>query len=248
MNEKLYKEELRNILKHEYGMSEREAADALNKFFGLIAKALEEERYVKIKGLGIFKLIDVESRKSVDVNTGKSIEIPGHRKVSYSVDSALKELINRPFAHFETVELKDENLMAEEGGDADVVEMKASDVSAEEVVEVEKPLEIKELEAESAESVDKVEESMENVTEEAMEPMVEEVKKDIYGGENPLGEAIRIKPESRREEWRRLEREMDREEKNNKIALLVISILMFLFMLAGLLFILAPEFLEKLFY
>ena len=83
MNEKLYKEELRNILKHEYGMSERGAADALNKFFGLIAKALEEERYVKIKGLGIFKLIDVESRKSVDVNTGKSIEIPGHRKVSF---------------------------------------------------------------------------------------------------------------------------------------------------------------------
>lgn len=248
MNEKLYKEELRNILKHEYGMSERGAADALNKFFGLIAKALEEERYVKIKGLGIFKLIDVESRKSVDVNTGKSIEIPGHRKVSYSVDSVLKELINRPFVHFETVELKDENLMAEEGGDADVVEMKASDVSVEEVVEVEKPLEVKELEAESAESVDKVEERMENVTEEAMEPMVEEVKKEIYGGENPLGEAIRVKPESRREEWRRLEREMDREEKNNKIALLVISILMFLFMLAGLLFILAPEFLEKLFY
>lgn len=246
MNEKLYKEELRNILKHEYGMSERGAADALNKFFGLIAKALEEERYVKIKGLGIFKLIDVESRKSVDVNTGKSIEIPGHRKVSYSVDSALKELINRPFAHFEAVELKDENLMLEEEEDADVVEMKASDVSAEEVVEVEKPLEVKELEAESAESVDKVEESMEKVTEEAMEPMVEEVKKEIYGGENPLGEAV--KPESRREEWRRLEREMDREERNNKIALLVISILMFLFMLAGLLFILAPEFLEKLFY
>ena len=104
------------------------------------------------------------------------------------------------------------------------------------------------MEAESAESVGKVEESMEKVTEEAMEPMVEEVKKEIYGGENPLGEAIRVKPESRREEWRRLEREMDREERNNKIALLVISILMFLFMLAGLLFILAPEFLEKLFY
>lgn len=250
MNEKLYKEELRNILKHEYGMSERGAADALNKFFGLIAKALEEERYVKIKGLGIFKLIDVESRKSVDVNTGKSIEIPEHRKVSYSVDSALKELINRPFAHFEAVELKDENLMMEEG-ETDVVEMKASDASEEVVTEVERPLEVKELETESAESVDKIEERMENVVEEAMEPVVEEVKevkKEIYSGENPLGEAIRVKPESRREEWRRLEREMDREERNNKIALLVISILMFLFMLAGLLFVLAPEFLEKLFY
>ncbi len=248
MNEKLYKEELRNILKHEFGMSERGAADALNKFFSLIAKALEEERYVKIKGLGIFKLIDVENRKSVDVNTGKSIEIPEHRKVSYSADTALKELINKPFSHFEAVELKDENLMVEEGGDADVVEMKASDASVEEVVEVEKPLDVEEVETESAESVDKVEESMENVAEEAMEPMVEEVKKDIFGGENPLGEAIRVKPESRREEWRRLEREMDREEKNNKIALLVISTLMFLFMLAGLLFVLAPEFLEKLFY
>ena len=44
MNEKLYKEEFRNILKREYGMSEREAADALNKFFSLVIKALEEEK------------------------------------------------------------------------------------------------------------------------------------------------------------------------------------------------------------
>ena len=123
MNEKLYKEEFRNILKREYGMSEREAADALNKFFSLVIKALEEERYVKIKGLGIFKLIDVESRKSVDVNTGEGIEIPEHRKISYTVDSSLKELINRPFAHFEVIELKQDSPM-EEG----MVEVQPTDI------------------------------------------------------------------------------------------------------------------------
>ena len=123
MNEKLYKEEFRNILKREYGMSEREASDALNKFFSLVIKALEEERYVKIKGLGIFKLIDVESRKSVDVNTGEGIEIPEHRKISYTVDSSLKELINRPFAHFEVIELKQDSPM-EEG----MVEVQPTDI------------------------------------------------------------------------------------------------------------------------
>lgn len=107
MSYKLNIDDVQMLLVKEYGLSDKKADDLLRSFFAIIIKALEEEHYVKIKGLGIFKLIDVEPRRSVDVNTGESIEIPTHKKVSYTPDTALKELINKPFAHFETVELND---------------------------------------------------------------------------------------------------------------------------------------------
>lgn len=274
MNEKLYKEELRNMLKCEYGMSEKGAADALNKFFGLIVKALEEERYVKVKGLGIFKLIDVESRKSVDVNTGMSIEIPEHRKVSYSADASLKELINKPFAHFEAVELKGESPLVEETITQESEEkMRADDALDMSVEHAENPMQNAEGEeivvktevaectpsnegvitqqalVEETESVaeqpSEVEESESVVT----EPL-EAVQRDTEGTSLPIppNRGIQMKPLNRLEELRRLEREMDREERINRISLLLISLLMFLLVLAGMLFILAPELLEKLFY
>ena len=107
MSYKLNIDDVQMLLVKEYGLSDKKADDLLRSFFAIIIKALEEEHYVKLKGLGIFKLIDVEPRRSVDVNTGESIEIPTHKKVSYTPDTALKELINKPFAHFETVELND---------------------------------------------------------------------------------------------------------------------------------------------
>lgn len=255
MNEKLYKEEFRNILRREYGMSEKSAADALNKFFGLLVKALEEERYVKIKGLGVFKLIDVESRKSVDVNTGENIEIPEHRKISFSVDSNLKDLINKPFAHFEAVELKDENFLVEAEKEEEVP-------PTPEVAEVEEV------------SLDSSAESVEvHAEEECVEKSVDTGMADTNAGETKTGEqdwAVEDKSElegeseslvdnssdgkeqmkavTRREGFRKLEKELEKEERSNKIALFTISIFMFLLMLMGVLFILAPEFLERLFY
>lgn len=75
--------------------------------FDLVEEALATEKYVKIKGLGVFKLTEVDSRESINVNTGERIEIQGHTKVSFTPDSALKELINKPFSHFETVLLNE---------------------------------------------------------------------------------------------------------------------------------------------
>ena len=267
MNEKRYKEDLRNILKQEYGFSERGSADALNKFFGLIARALEEERYVMVKGLGIFKLIDVESRKSVDVNTGKIIEIPEHRKISFSVDTALKELINKPFSHFEAVELKDEKLFVEEESvqDKDDINMDNQETPNITPAEVPPSDEGVALDASLTEKMEEVLDTLPTEREEetvvaspvivasespdtpSMEK-VEEPKRELSDEKVTLGEAIRMRADNRRKEWRMLEREMEREEKSNRIALLVISIFMFLLMMAGLLFVLAPEFLEKLFY
>ncbi len=110
---KLNTDDIQTILMKEYGMADQKADKVVKSFFAIIMKALEEEHYVKVKGLGTFKLIDVEARRSVDVNTGEGIEIPSHRKVSFVPDNALKGIINKPFAHFETVELNDGVLLDE---------------------------------------------------------------------------------------------------------------------------------------
>lgn len=83
------------------------ADDFLRLFVETIEKGLQEDGIVKIKGLGAFKLAEMGERSSVDVNTGERIVIKGHTKVTFTPDSAMKELINRPFAHFEPTELND---------------------------------------------------------------------------------------------------------------------------------------------
>ena len=86
----------------------RDAADSfMHAFIATIEKGLHEDNIVKIKGLGTFKLMAVSDRSSVDVNTGERITIKGHTKVSFTPDSAMKEFVNRPFAHFEPTELND---------------------------------------------------------------------------------------------------------------------------------------------
>lgn len=103
MNEKVNIQNLIELLVEKHRITPKEAEEFVKTFFAVIEEGLEQDKYVKIKGLGTFKLIGVESRGSIDVNTGERIEIQGHRKVSFTPDSALKELINRPFGHFETV-------------------------------------------------------------------------------------------------------------------------------------------------
>lgn len=86
----------------------REAADSfIHAFITTIKQGLQDDNMVKIKGLGTFKLQEISNRESVDVNTGERITIKGHRKVTFTPDSAMKELVNRPFAHFEPTELND---------------------------------------------------------------------------------------------------------------------------------------------
>ncbi|MBP3669421.1 MAG: HU family DNA-binding protein [Bacteroides sp.] len=107
MNEKVTIQDLANLLFEKHGMSKKDAELFIKGMFDLVEEALATEKYVKIKGLGVFKLTEVDSRESIDVNTGERIEIQGHTKVSFTPDSALKELINKPFSHFETVVLNE---------------------------------------------------------------------------------------------------------------------------------------------
>ena len=111
MNEKVNIQNLIELLVEKHRITPKEAEEFVKTFFAVIEEGLEQEKYVKIKGLGTFKLIGVESRGSIDVNTGERIEIQGHTKVSFTPDSALKELINRPFGHFETVILNENTVL-----------------------------------------------------------------------------------------------------------------------------------------
>ena len=107
MNEKITLQDLINSFSEKQGMNKKDAEAFVRAMIELIEEALTTEKYVKVKGFGTFKLTEVDSRESVNVNTGERIEIQGHTKVSFTPDATMKELINKPFSHFETVILNE---------------------------------------------------------------------------------------------------------------------------------------------
>lgn len=111
MNERIGIQDLIDALAEKHGITKKDAEAFVKEFFNLIEDALETDQYVKIKGLGTFKLTKVESRESVNVNTGERIQIEGHTKVSFTPEANVKDAINKPFAHFETVILNDETVL-----------------------------------------------------------------------------------------------------------------------------------------
>ena len=100
--------DLASLLAEKHGISHKEAEMFVSLLFDIAKEALHAQKQVKIKGLGTFKLTSVSSRESIDVNTGQRILIEGRDKVSFTPDAAMKNLVNRPFAQFETVILKDD--------------------------------------------------------------------------------------------------------------------------------------------
>lgn len=92
------------------GKSKKQCEDFLRELFNVIEETLTQDEPVKIKGLGTFKLIEVDSRKSVDVNTGEEIEIPGHKRISFIPAKELAEKVNEPFDMFESVEAPEEEV------------------------------------------------------------------------------------------------------------------------------------------
>lgn len=107
MNERLNIQGLIDMLAEKHGMDRKDADGFVKEFFQLIEESLEKDKYVKVKGLGTFRLINVEGHESVNVNTGERFEIQMYTKVSFTPDTTLKKIINRPFSHFETVVLND---------------------------------------------------------------------------------------------------------------------------------------------
>lgn len=135
MSEKLNLADLANILSQRANLTKSESEVFLKEFFGLISDTLSETEQVKIKDLGAFKLTRVQARESIDVNTGEKFEIPSHLKLSFLPATALKELVNKPFSHFETTLLNDGVSFADmnlsEEDDEETEETAASDAESE---------------------------------------------------------------------------------------------------------------------
>lgn len=148
----------------------KSAESFVSQFFDVVKEGLDADKQVKVKGFGTFKVVTVKPRESINVRTGERVVIESHDKVNFTPDATMKELVNRPFSQFETVELKD---------DVDF-----EDIPHDEVPAVEKPV---------------VEEPVieESVTEESVteEPVVEEPVVEERVAEEPVvEEAVAEKP------------------------------------------------------
>ncbi len=99
--------ELAKSLANKRNLDSETALAFVENFFDILKESLGREKNVKIKGFGTFKIITVSARKSIDVNTGETIELASREKISFVPDGTMRDLVNRPFAQFDTVVLND---------------------------------------------------------------------------------------------------------------------------------------------
>lgn len=192
MNEKITLPALITLLSDKSGKTKKQCEDFLREFFNIIVDTLAEGENVRVKGLGTFKVITVEARKSVNVNTGEQMEIPSHRKIVFIPANELAEEVNSPFAMFESVEIpeeeeesgekfEDENSgdmeVAPDSGENEAMEPNADDVpepQGEYVIEEETVIEnVDAPEDHSAPATEREEPRGQEVIEEPEEPEVE---------------------------------------------------------------------------
>ena len=127
MNAKISLPELIDQLSRKSDCTKKEAEQFLKEFFSLAADTVSRGENLKINGLGQFRSVWVEPRASVNVRTGEPMEIPGHYKLSFSPDKAMREAVNAPFSCFipEVLPddvLTDEAVQADENETADEAE------------------------------------------------------------------------------------------------------------------------------
>ena len=107
MNSKITLPRLASLLAQRSGKSKKNSEDFIKAFFSTIADSLQAGESVRVKGLGLFKLVKVDERRSVNVATGASTVIPAHDKLTFIPAKELAETVNAPFSIFDTVELSD---------------------------------------------------------------------------------------------------------------------------------------------
>lgn len=178
--------DLISLLAKECNISVAKAEAFTKNFFDIIIEGLEQDGIVKINGLGTFKVTDVASRGSVNVNTGEKIEIKGHRKLTFIPADALKEQVNMPFAMFEPVEVDDtyQPDSAEENDAEEIAE------TTEPVIEVAETEEVQPAVAEENESADTVNEELPVIVEDTPaeeETASEDSNDDIVANEELIG-------------------------------------------------------------
>lgn len=163
--------ELARMLSSKHNMSQADAENFVRLMFAVVGDGLEQEKLVKIKSFGTFKMGSVKDRESVDVNTGERIVIEGRNKINFTPDNALRDFVNRPFAQFETVMIND-------GVDFEAVDRKYESIGdnappSSDTLEQAGPMEDQAQKAEEPTKAG-VEEAPIQVVEEAPAPIVEE--------------------------------------------------------------------------
>lgn len=129
--------DLARVLALRTQMSQRDAEAFIGDMFDVVKDALNTDGQVKIKGIGMFKLQTVRERESVDVNTGKRVLIASHDRISFTPDTLMKDAVNKPFAHFETVILNDGVSFDDtpEENEAEIDDATSSETTVEEIPE-----------------------------------------------------------------------------------------------------------------
>ena len=201
------------VLAEKSGLSKKDARQFVTSFFDVVQSGLQRDKLVKIKGLGTFKVIDVDARESVNVNTGERVLIDGHAKISFIPDAAMKELVNKPFSGFETVILNDgisfDDVAVEEEPETQNNTNEEETNETEVLAPEDAPAKIMPLTAETADSEEEtVEESIADDTPAEENNPVEE--------EAPVEEEIPVKEEDPVEEKAPVEEKNDMEQPTEK--------------------------------
>lgn len=163
MNNRLTIQDLAGLLADHTGKDKNVTERFLREFIAIVSEGVFADKIVKIKGLGTFKIIAVEKRESIHVNTGERFLIPAHYKFSFLPDKELKELVNKPFSFFETTEIGEDVDFSDMDVSEDTEEKETEDESVEEVMPEEQL-----LSPPVTESSDETEEELPVVEEEAI--------------------------------------------------------------------------------
>lgn len=213
MNNRLSIQDLALILSEQTGKSTEEALRFLQEFIAVVSEGVYNDKLVKVKGLGTFKIIRVEERASVSVNSGERFVIPSHYKFTFTPDKELKELVNKPFSLFDTVELNEEvdfsdvDVSAETSGAEDAADDSSEEILPDGIPEqaIEAPQtpepEVKPAVEEEAVPQEEVEAEPESEaeTETTPEPEVEAEPEPKAEAETTLKEEAKAEPEAETE-------------------------------------------------
>lgn len=150
--DKISIQELTDIIAQQTGQTKKFSEQFLRELVSVISEYLVNDGIVKVKGLGTFKVITVEERKSVDVTTGREIVLPAHSKVQFIPEDSVKQTINEPYSHLETTIL--DNPVDEKYSDAKPAAPKNKPVQKPKPAEPEKPKEQEKPKAEKPEPVE----------------------------------------------------------------------------------------------